>query len=55
VIGGKSSSPTLIKTQVVPQIKQRMSQMIIFICDWRFAVSALYKAEKIESHKSPII
>ncbi len=36
VIGGKSSSPIFIKTQVVPQIKQRISQMIIFISDLRF-------------------
>jgi hypothetical protein len=31
LIGGKSSSPNLIKNQVVPQIKQSISQMITFI------------------------
>jgi len=36
VMGGKSSSPIFIKTQVVPQIKQRISQMIIFIFNFRF-------------------
>src|SRR6187401_3353994 len=31
VIGGRSSSPTFIKSQVVPQIRQRISQTKIFM------------------------
>jgi len=38
VIGGRSSSPTLIKTQVVPQIKHKTSQIIIFICEIKFMI-----------------
>ena len=46
VIGGKSSSPTLIKNQVVPQIKQSMSQIIIFIFEFRFAICDFVTREK---------
>jgi uncharacterized protein YllA (UPF0747 family) len=39
VIGGKSSRPIFIKTQVVPQIKQRVSQMITFIYQYHKILS----------------
>lgn len=46
VIGGKSSRPILIKNQVVPQIRQSMSQIIIFILQkQKLYLTSLVKAK----------